>query len=144
MELDSRRLHQHLTLVFSESHRPHQGFQPGVFRALRARGPSSPQPPRRRLDPTGKWFVPTWSVPHTVTEHPLKNWAAVFLMGIVGSPGQGTTGRIRAEGRVLSWKMMFVALTHVAEFAASSPVLRLRSKRGKLLLESSIRRRCPA
>src|SRR6516225_9865111 len=62
---------------------------------------------------------------------------------LVGT-GQGTTGRIRAEGWVLSWKMVFVAVTHAAEFAASSPVLRLRSNRGKLLLESSSRRRWPA
>src|SRR5215467_1595382 len=55
--------------------------------------------------------------------------------------GQGTTGSIRAEGWVLSWRMVFVAVTHFAEFAAGSPVLRLRSKRGKLLLESSSRRR---
>ena len=55
--------------------------------------------------------------------------------------GQGTTGSIRAEGWVLSWRMVFVAVTHLAEFAAGSPVLRLRSKRGKLLLESSSRRR---
>src|SRR5215469_18264398 len=56
---------------------------------------------------------------------------------------QGTTGSISAEGWVLSWKMVFVAVTHVAECAPSSPVLRLRSKRGKLLLETSSRSRWP-
>ena len=43
----------------------------------------------------------------------------------------------------MSWKMVFVAVTQVAESAARSQVLRLRSKRGKLLLESSSRRRWP-
>ena len=38
-------------------------------------------------------------------------------------------------------KIVFVAVTHAAEFSAGSPVFRLRSKRGKLLLESSSRRR---
>ena len=57
--------------------------------------------------------------------------------------GQGTTGSIRAEGWVLSWKMVFVAVTHLAEFDAGSPVFRLRSKRGKLLLETSRRMMWP-
>src|SRR5450631_4525204 len=56
----------------------------------------------------------------------------------------GTTGRTRAEGCAASCRMVLVALAHLAEVAAGSPVFRLRSKRGKLLLEISRRRRCPA
>src|SRR5713226_2990364 len=59
-------------------------------------------------------------------------------------PYQGTIESSSAEGCALSWKIMFVAFTMRVARACSSPVFRLRSKRGKLLLETSSRSLCPA
>src|ERR1035441_9201614 len=52
-------------------------------------------------------------------------------------------GRIRALGYSLSWRMVLVALTNWLSVAADLPVLRLRSKRGKLLEETSTRMMWP-
>src|SRR5580692_4085720 len=55
----------------------------------------------------------------------------------------GITGSISAEGCCTSWRIVLVAATEVRPNLISSPVLRLRSKRGKLLLEISRRSEWP-
>ena len=58
--------------------------------------------------------------------------------------GRGTTGRISAEGCAASWYTVCWALTRRVDADRGSPVFGLRSKRGKLLLETYRRRRWPA
>jgi len=55
----------------------------------------------------------------------------------------GTMGRIRVLGWAASWYTVFVALVKVTSVDAGLPVLRLRSKRGKLLEETSRRMMWP-
>src|SRR5947207_10253053 len=55
----------------------------------------------------------------------------------------GITGSTRAEGCCASCRMVLLALTKVCANLMSSPVLKLRSKRGKLLLEISTRSEWP-
>src|SRR3954466_4026451 len=55
----------------------------------------------------------------------------------------GTIGRISADGCSASWRILFVAGTCREALPFSSPVLRFRSNRGKLLLDTSSRSTCP-
>src|SRR6516225_9014381 len=55
----------------------------------------------------------------------------------------GMTGSTRAEGCCASWRIVLLAVTKVCANRISSPVLRLRSKRVKLLLEISRRSEWP-
>src|ERR1700756_3665197 len=55
----------------------------------------------------------------------------------------GMTGSIRADGCWESCKMVLAAETKCRADLISSPVFRLRSNRGKLLLEISRRSECP-
>src|SRR5580693_9971781 len=55
----------------------------------------------------------------------------------------GITGIQSAEGCSASCRIVLVAETNSRLVACTAPVFRLRSKRGKLLLETSSRRRWP-
>src|SRR5215469_5945993 len=55
----------------------------------------------------------------------------------------GITGITSAEGCSVSCRIVFVAETNSRLVACSAPVFKLRSNRGKLLLETSSRMMCP-
>src|SRR5690349_11834577 len=62
----------------------------------------------------------------------------------MGRQEAGMTGKTRRDGYADEWKIVCKALTISGERPGSSPVFGLRSKRGKLLEETSRRMRCPA
>src|SRR5262249_48500327 len=63
-----------------------------------------------------------------------------------GNYARGTTGKTMRDGRLPSWKTVWVATTQSAIHSSPNafPVFRFRSKQGKFELETSTRIRCPA
>src|SRR5258707_8519010 len=83
-------------------------------------------------------FHPDLHLRHRIKDsvlHSLRRRRAIYL--------PGTIGKINAEGRLWSWKITFVAEINCCPDSGCSAVFRLRSNRGKLLLEISRRRAWP-